>query len=73
MKFSNNKILVFIPMYNCEKQIERVIDKIAPNSKLFYEILAIDNRSEDKTIDRCAKAMGNLKNTRLISKIRKML
>ena len=21
-----NKILVFIPMYNCEKQIERVID-----------------------------------------------
>ena len=25
----NDKILIFIPMYNCEKQIPRVLERIA--------------------------------------------
>lgn len=42
------KILLFIPMYNCEKQIIRVLDKINEvNSKDIMEILIVNNRSTD--------------------------
>ena len=51
-------------MYNCENQIARVIKKISENSFLFYEILAIDNRSQDETINRCAEAMQEIKNAK---------
>lgn len=47
-----DKILLFIPMYNCEKQIIRVIDKL---STYIYrdkisEVLFIDNISQDNTL-----------------------
>lgn len=43
-----DKILLFIPMYNCEKQIIRVLDQInAENAKYFSEILIANNRSID--------------------------
>lgn len=42
------KILLFIPMYNCEKQIVRVLDKVAKqNADYFTEILIVNNRSTD--------------------------
>ncbi len=44
----NNKILLFIPMYNCEKQITRVLGQINnSNKKYFSEIIVVDNRSTD--------------------------
>lgn len=45
-----DKILIFIPGYNCEKQIIRVLDKI--NSKILKhiaEIIFVNNRSTDNT------------------------
>lgn len=43
--------LLFIPVYNCEKQIIRVIDKLLSSdiTKNFKEILIIENRGKDKT------------------------
>ena len=42
------KNLLFIPMYNCKKQIVRVLDKIDDNNvKYFTEIIIVNNRSTD--------------------------
>lgn len=42
------KILLFIPMYNCEKQITRVLKQInKKNEKHLSEILIVNNRSTD--------------------------
>lgn len=54
---NREKILIFIPMYNCEKQIPRVIDRIAAigeDQKLFSEVILVDNRSSDQSVE-CAK------------------
>lgn len=43
-----NKILLFIPMYNCEKQITRVLGQLTDEVCGFIdEILVINNRSTD--------------------------
>ena len=43
-----HKILLFIPMYNCEKQITRVLSQINDeNKKFFSEIIVVNNRSTD--------------------------
>jgi len=49
-----SKIILFIPCYNCENQIVRVLDQLQSNNnyKYFDEILLIDNRSKDNTIQR---------------------
>lgn len=45
------RILLFVPTYNCEKQISRVLDKLSNfRSFKFAEILCIDNRSQDATL-----------------------
>ena len=48
-----DKNLLVIPTYNCENQISRVLMKIkTANLHQFQEILIIDNRSTDQTIER---------------------
>lgn len=43
-----DKILVFIPMYNCEKQIKRVLEKIVEKErKWIAEVIVVNNRSTD--------------------------
>lgn len=43
-----NKIVLFIPMYNCEKQIVRVLDQLTPDvCKYLTEVIIINNRSTD--------------------------
>lgn len=43
-----HKILLFIPMYNCEKQITRVLSQInKDNMHYFSEIIVVNNRSTD--------------------------
>lgn len=42
------KILVFIPMYNCEKQIVRVLDQLrGPIQQFISEVIIVNNRSAD--------------------------
>ena len=46
-----NKILLFIPCFNCEKQISRVLESLNNEIfKLVNEIILIDNRSNDNTL-----------------------
>ncbi len=52
----NKKILVAIPMYNCEKQISRVIDKFDDSvRKYLNDILIIDNGSKDNSLSVCKR------------------
>lgn len=46
-----DKILLFIPMYNCEKQIIRVLKQISNEGvqNYFAEIIIVNNRSTDKS------------------------
>lgn len=42
------RILLFIPMYNCEKQISRVLNQLsAPAGRWFDEVIIVNNRSTD--------------------------
>ena len=54
-----NKILLSIPLYNCELQIPRVINSITKNIEIFDEIILFDNGSSDKTIDNLHKILLN--------------
>ena len=53
--------LLFIPVYNCEQQIPRVINKILESSiyEKFDEILIIDNNSVDNTADIVLKKINS--------------
>ena len=43
-----DRILVFIPMYNCEKQIKRVLEKIVEKERNWItEVIVVNNRSTD--------------------------
>lgn len=59
------KILIFIPMYNCEKQIPRVLGRIAAlpeeEQKLFSQVLVVDNRSTDGSLKAAEGAMDQVK------------
>ena len=46
-----SRILLFIPMYNCERQIGRVLRSVVPISRYFSEVLIIDNFSTDGSLD----------------------
>lgn len=46
----NEKILLFIPAYNCEKQIVRVLDRLNPAIMAFIsKVIVVNNRSTDNT------------------------
>ncbi|MCR5508375.1 MAG: glycosyltransferase family 2 protein [Lachnospiraceae bacterium] len=45
-----DKILLFIPVYNCEKQIVRVLDQLDDEvMKYISEVIIVNNRSTDNT------------------------
>jgi glycosyltransferase involved in cell wall biosynthesis len=53
-----DKILVFIPCYNCEPQIGRVLAQFrAVPAGLVHEILVVDNRSRDETLRAAVEGM----------------
>jgi glycosyltransferase involved in cell wall biosynthesis len=55
------KILIFIPMFNCERQISRVIEKINPEIQSYIsEVLLVDNKSNDDTIAEAIKCLSGL-------------
>jgi glycosyltransferase involved in cell wall biosynthesis len=56
------KILIFIPTYNCSRQITRVLEKIPANihEMVNLEILIIDNCSSDDTLLSAMKSIDRL-------------
>ena len=63
---SHEKILVFIPMYNCEKQIARVLAQFNEATQaLVSEIIIVDNRSTDKGAVVAEAALKNLQHVKI--------
>jgi glycosyltransferase involved in cell wall biosynthesis len=62
----SDKLLVFIPCYNCEQQIGRVLDQFrgVPGAT-FDEILVLDNRSTDGTVGVALDALSRLQRFRV--------
>lgn len=62
------KILLFIPFYNCEKQIGRVLKQVLPYTHLFSAILCVDNQSSDNSFESAISACKHLqlKNVTLV-------
>lgn len=58
------KLLLAIPVYNCEKQIIRVLDSIKKHILTFNEIIFIENKSTDRTLSEISEhvKINNLKN-----------
>ena len=57
----NDKILVFIPTYNCEKQIVRVLEKFNDTVEQYIdEVVIIDNRSTDNTVSQAIAASNKV-------------
>lgn len=57
------KILIFIPIYRCEQQIPRVLEKIAAlgdDQHYFAGVLVVDNRSPDGSLDAACRAIQGL-------------
>ena len=47
---TDDKILLFIPAYNCEKQIARVLAQLGPAEMAFiHKVIVVNNRSTDNT------------------------
>ena len=58
-----DKILLFIPCYNCAPQIGRVLDQLRDVTPgVFVEALVLDNGSTDDTIARATDAAASLHN-----------
>ncbi|MFW5402792.1 glycosyltransferase, partial [Yersinia sp. 1252 StPb PI] len=62
-------IILFIPCYNCQNQISRVLAHLKENDnyKYFSEILIIDNRSTDNTVGKSLEVVDllNLTNVKV--------
>lgn len=53
------KILLFIPMYNCARQIPRVLAQLTPEvTSLLSEVIVVDNRSRDNGISAAREALA---------------
>lgn len=61
---SFDKILIFVPCYNCERQIGRVIDQLAASPLgPGCEVLIVDNGSRDATVEAASRALPRLGDT----------
>ena len=55
------RILVFIPAYNCEKQIARVVAQFTPDIQRLVDcVTVIENRSTDGTLDAARAALAQV-------------
>jgi glycosyltransferase involved in cell wall biosynthesis len=63
----SDRILLFIPCYNCAPQIGRVLNQLAgPVGGYVEEVLILDNWSQDSTIDRAAEIAANITAPRIL-------
>jgi glycosyltransferase involved in cell wall biosynthesis len=62
-----DRILVFIPCYNCERQIGRVLEQFRDvPPRTFEEILVLDNQSRDGTIRVATEGLSAINGCRAI-------
>ncbi len=55
----SERILLFIPAYNCERQIPRVIAQLSPErARWFSELIVVNNRATDDTEARAVEALN---------------
>lgn len=50
---NDTKISVIIPIYNEEKHLQRCVDSVIAQQDSVYEIILVDDGSQDKSIDIC--------------------
>ncbi|HAJ7594942.1 TPA: glycosyltransferase family 2 protein [Escherichia coli] len=55
-----DKILLFIPAYNCEKQISRVLNQCLNINEIINEIIVVDNQSTDNTLIAASEEAKNI-------------
>lgn len=56
-----SRTLVFIPMFNCERQIARVVERISPEAARFLDhVLVVDNGSRDGSVAAAIAALSRL-------------
>ncbi|HBQ4537127.1 TPA: glycosyltransferase, partial [Escherichia coli] len=55
-----DKILLFIPAYNCEKQIPRVLNQCLNINEIINEIIVVDNQSTDNTLIAASEEAKNI-------------
>lgn len=64
---TDDRIMVFIPMYNCARQIGRVIGQFdEATQKRFARIVVVDNRSTDDGAEVAAAALRGLKHVETV-------
>lgn len=62
-----DKILAFIPCYNCAPQIGRVLQQFTgPAAAHIHEVLVLDNGSRDGTVDQAVQAAQNVSSCRVV-------
>lgn len=60
--YNNDRIMVFIPCYRCASQIGRVLRQFTQDlQKLIAEIVVVDNRSPDNTINEAKIALSEIR------------
>jgi len=56
-----SKVLVFVPMYNCARQIGRVFARFGPEApSLLSHILVVDNGSQDSSLAEATRALQQI-------------
>jgi dolichol-phosphate mannosyltransferase len=56
-----DRILLFVPMYNCAPQIPRVVAQLNPDVRaLLSEVILVNNRSTDDTQTAAINALGSI-------------
>ncbi|MDF7777387.1 glycosyltransferase family 2 protein [Sphingomonas sp. AOB5] len=54
------RILLFIPCYNCAPQIERTLGQLHAVDPALFDVLVLDNGSSDGTVERATAAAASL-------------
>jgi glycosyltransferase involved in cell wall biosynthesis len=61
IQMAKEKILIFIPAYNCAHQVPRVLAQLSKLPRdMYFEALVLDNCSTDATLSRASQAVKSL-------------
>ena len=53
MKKNTPMLSIIVPVYNCEKTIEKCVDSILKQNYLDFELILINDGSTDNTLEKC--------------------
>ena len=65
---SEPKVSIIVPVYNCEKYIERCMDSLINQTLADIEIIVIDDESKDTTFEILKEYEKNDKRIKLMTK-----